>query len=331
MLKDLFKNIMDVLKKIKKTGLDFLYRLCAPLIRFKEKPKIDEFGNKPLKFQPIFIIGAPRTGSTILYQLITNTFDVLYIDNLVCKWRRNFFYGFKKSQAKFGNRPHDIYKSVHGATTKYGEHAPSECGGFWYRWFPTDRHFLDFNEIPVSDLEEIRKNITAVTNYHGKPIVFKNLNAGQRLRVLSKIFPQSKFIWIKRDPLETALSIIKVKRKLNIELNRFWSIMPYNVKDLKKMGGYEQVVKQIYHLEKQIFLDKELLPQENMLILTYDQLVSNTQKELSKIKQFISPQIGERKGAAELEIVKKSVNPDNPDYGRLLEEIGKIDWNYGKE
>jgi hypothetical protein len=30
------------------------------------------------------MIGAPRTGSTILYQSLTNYFDLLYIDNLVC-------------------------------------------------------------------------------------------------------------------------------------------------------------------------------------------------------------------------------------------------------
>ena len=35
-----------------------------------------------LEYPPIFIIGAPRSGSTLLYQVLTDYFEVGYISNL---------------------------------------------------------------------------------------------------------------------------------------------------------------------------------------------------------------------------------------------------------
>ena len=65
----------------------------SPIIALWEKPKAAEYANKPLMHQPVFIIGAPRTGSTILYQGLTNYIDVLYIDNLTSRLYKNFFFG----------------------------------------------------------------------------------------------------------------------------------------------------------------------------------------------------------------------------------------------
>ena len=84
---------------------------------------------------PVFIIGAPRTGSTFLYQSITNSLDVAYIDNLVELFYDSFCAGFFISKALYGNKPHNNFVSYHGNTRRLGGlHAPSECGAFWYRW-----------------------------------------------------------------------------------------------------------------------------------------------------------------------------------------------------
>ena len=174
------------------------FSLVSPLIKVWEDKQIKKYASMPLKHQPVFIIGAPRTGSTILYQTITNQLDVLYIDNLVCHFYRNIFFGFWLSNKLFKQKAHNCFKSNHGNTSSCGLHAPSECGGFWYRWLPNDRHFIDYDDITDEMVEQIREEITAVINYFDKPLVFKNLNAGQRLRLLQRCFPEAKFIFTKR-------------------------------------------------------------------------------------------------------------------------------------
>jgi hypothetical protein len=44
-----------------------IYTLLLPFIKRWEQKYYDKYANMPLKHQPVFIIGAPRTGSTILY------------------------------------------------------------------------------------------------------------------------------------------------------------------------------------------------------------------------------------------------------------------------
>ena len=62
-----------------------LIKAIGPFLSLFSKIFLAKNYNKNIKLSddlaPIFIIGAPRTGSTILYQGLTNQADVLYIDN----------------------------------------------------------------------------------------------------------------------------------------------------------------------------------------------------------------------------------------------------------
>src|SRR6056297_1278708 len=122
----LMKGKLPGLKNYRAAAANRLVSLAAPVIHFFERDKIKSYGSQPLKHQPVFIIGAPRTGSTILYQALTNLYDVLYIDNLVCRFHRNLFLGFRVSNRIYGAKPHNSFSSYHGRTR--GGHSPSECG-----------------------------------------------------------------------------------------------------------------------------------------------------------------------------------------------------------
>lgn len=298
----------------------------SPVLSMFERRLVSRYSGLPLKHQPVFIIGAPRTGSTILYQAITNELDVLYVDNLACSLRNNLFFGIWLSRKVFKSEPHDNFKSEHGNTSRHGGHAPSECGAFWYRWMPKDRHFVDENDIDEKALKEIRLEITSVINYHDKPIIFKNLNAGLRMRVLSKIFPEAKFIWIKRDPRYVSQSILKGREKVNANLSKWWSLMPRNYEILKKMTPIVQVVGQIYSIEQQIYKDKSMFSIKNILVLHYADL-NKLEAVLAKVHQFIGSDIPKKKNPVQAQIVIEEKDSYMGGVLSQLEgEIGILDW-----
>ena len=292
-----------------KSYLNFIVRgilnLFAPLIKKWEKKYFEKYANLPPKHQPVFIIGAPRTGSTILYQTITNQLDVLYIDNLICWFNRNLFFGFWLSDKFFNRKAHNCFKSNHGDTSSCGLHAPSECGGFWYRWLPSDRHFIDYDDITDDIVKEIREEITTVINYFDKPLVFKNLNAGQRLRLLSKCFPDAKFIFAKRDPLFTAQSILKAKRKLKISDDKYWGILSRNFKELESLNYPEQIIKQIFYIEKQIDEDSKLFDVKNFLNIEYLKLGNHFNNILSECQRFVYAKEKKYYQKAEIKLTEK--------------------------
>ncbi len=302
--------------------------VLSPLILMFEKGYIKKYSNQPLKHQPVFIIGAPRTGSTILYQTLTNQMDILYVDNLVCRFYKNFFFGFWLSDKLFKQKAHNCFKSNHGDTAKCGLHAPSECGGFWYRWLPMDKHFMDNNDITDDMAKEIKEEITAIINHFDKPIIFKNLNAGQRLRLLKQCFPEAKFIFIKREPVFTAQSILKAKRKIGTEDNEFWSVMPKNYKELEKLNPYEQIVKQIYSIEKQILEDSKLFDNNNFLIINYKDLGKEFETTLTICRNFVKVKDKNAFEKSKINLTEKLTLDDN-EIDKFNKEIKNLDWeNY---
>jgi len=295
-----------------------------------EQRRIEKYAQMPGEFQPVFIIGAPRTGSTLLYQLLTHCLDVVYIDNLSALFYKNLYFGFRLSRVFFGRKCHHCFESSQGDTFQCGLNAPAECGNFWYTWLPRDRHFIGRDEIPQEHQKKIRQILTAIMNRCNRPLVFKNLNAGQRMGLLSQVLPGARFIFIKRPPLYTAQSILLSKQKLGLQPHEWWSIMPKNYPDLVNLPPHRQAVRQVFFLEKQIDEDRRLFPDRNFITVDYASLCNQPREIIEKLRLFIGPRVEWRKGAQipSLSFSESQQLPD-ADFSALEKEVQQLDWeNY---
>jgi hypothetical protein len=260
------------------------YKIASSAAAILQRPLVHRYGRAPLSQQPVFIIGAPRTGSTIFYQALTNYLDVLYIDNLACRWHRSLYFGFWLSRRAFGVGPHDNFEAQHGDTRAFGGHAPSECGDFWYRWLPRDRHFVDADEISGASVEEMRREIVAVTNRWNRPLVFKNLSCGQRLRLLKRCFPNAKFIYIRRDPERVIASILEARARTSTPEGELWSIRPRNYTEIASLPEESMVAAQVDLLGSQIEADLMLFPRENVMEINFNEFSLET---IHRVGEFI--------------------------------------------
>ncbi|MHA7808482.1 MAG: sulfotransferase family protein [Marinobacter adhaerens] len=264
---------MSSVNKGFRIGKSIILNMIQSAIRWWEDKYIGVSASEAL--QPVFIIGAPRTGSTILYQALTNAYQFIYIDNTACFWHRNLRWGLWLSHKRHGSQPHSNFDATNGNTRKFGGHAPSECGEFWYRWLPKDRHFVDHCEVTPKVVEEMRAEILGASGYFNRPILFKNLNAGQRLRLIHKAFPNAKFIFVRRDPRFVTLSILKARKKVGASAGQWWSIMPANVDELRTLPEGNMCAAQVYFLERQIEKDLALFPKENVQEVHYQDFNEN--------------------------------------------------------
>jgi len=303
-------------------------RYGKPIIDIWEKPKIKYYASLPQRHHLIFIIGAPRTGSTILYQLLTQYLDVIYMDNLCHMLYRNPFFGCYLSNLFFKNKPHDSFKSNHGKT--YGLHSPSEFWNFWYRWLPKDHHFIDKEEINRDSIIEIKNIIFSLINKYGKPVLFKNMHHGQRMRLIYGISPNTKFIFLKREPLYIAQSLIIAKRKFGLNENDWWSTKPKNYKVLSKLNGCKMVVEQVFNIEKQIIEDSKFFKKDNFIKIHYEDLCCNTIETINRIQSFL--QTGYREGAKFRDVninISNKLKLKKNILKKIDAEIKKHDWvNY---
>lgn len=185
------------------------------------------------------------------------------------------------SNRRFKLTPHNNFDAEHGNTYKFGAHAPSECGQFWYRWLPKDKHFIDMGEIPRSTISRLKSEFSKFNKLFKEPILFKNLNMGQRLRFIKEFAPDSKIIFIQRDPRFTISSILKARRKVGIPDNVIWSVKPKNFKALEKLSEIEMCAAQVYYLEKQIKEDLALFDKSNVKSIHYNDLSRDLVEELA--------------------------------------------------
>lgn len=275
-MKGVFRSILrrtrNVVAPALRLGLASINRLMLPFMGGARSP------------DPIFIIGAPRSGSTILYQALTNALDLLYIDNLTSRFHFNLFLGIWLSQLRYHNQPHGNFKAQHGDTRAFGGHAPSECGAFWYQWLPRDRHFVGHGEVSKRHVAQLRFAVTFPSRWFQRPILFKNLNAGQRLQLIHDAFPNARVIFIQRDLEETAQSILKARRGLGVPVGQAWSVQPRVFDDLADMPEEDMCREQVRRLEAQIDEDLQLFPQDQVVRLSHAEL---SPQLIEKLQQWI--------------------------------------------
>ncbi|MBW7989681.1 MAG: sulfotransferase [Planctomycetes bacterium] len=311
-------------RKLFNTIAGLVRRILAPVEAFV----IRRYATEEAKYPPIFIIGAPRAGSTILYEYMTNYLDIMYINNFMCRFNKILYLASVASKIIFRGGQHNCFDSEHGATN--GWNSPSECGGFWYRWFPRDKHFVDSDELDNIQISQIREVVVAIINKHNKPILFKNMNCGQRLRIIKNIFPNALFIYCKRDPLFTAQSIIESRERIHKNRQTWWSIMPREYDKLLKLDYCEQVVKQIYYIQKQIEKDADFFEKKQFIEIWYEDFCKLPKSIIEDIRSFLSQNgvsTGYRAEVAETKIrLSQQRRIDKQTYNRLSKLVESLDW-----
>ncbi len=237
-------------------------------------------------FSPIFIVGAPRSGSTLLFQVLTDALDFGYLSNAHCR-----FFGSpalaERLLRPLKNKKKSDYTSFHGQTKGWA--APSECGAWWYRFFRHDPAYVTLQDVDPKKMINFRRSLLALTKIAGKPVLFKNLYASLRMEAIGRYIPEALFIVIKRDVFFNAASILAGRKKTFGTYNKWWSVPPPNVDSLLNTNPAHQVVGQINSIYEEIerVVQGGYVDHERVLYIKYEDLCTNSYFVLAKIEQFV--------------------------------------------
>lgn len=237
---------------------------------------------------PIFIVGAPRSGTTFLYQLIVSMFDVEYPTNFIAKFWGNPVVGYIFQSELLANEKKDFvssFKSHHGFTeNEFLE--PHEFGYFWNRWFDHSKSHYNSRDTQID--EDLVKTIYSLQTISRKNWVFKNLTLGLKIPLIKRLFPNAKFVYIQRDPYDTALSLYKGRIERYGDDKIWWSLEPKEINEVRKLLPKEQVVAQVYYVNRQIEEDLRILKKEDYLCFTYENLTSNFSNIMNQLEEFLN-------------------------------------------
>lgn len=223
---------------------------------------------------PTFIIGPPRCGSTLAIQVLTEALEVGFISNAHAPW-----FG-APAAAEIALRwvrrrvPSD-FRSDLGRTE--GAHAPSECAAWWYRFFPRSPTYVGPGSLGDEILARFRRSVKALTAASGRPVVFKNLYASLRIHPIVAAIPESIFVVIRRNHEDIAKSLLAARLKEYGGPDRWLSVEPPNIEELRRLPVHLQVLGQarsIYELIASDLLSAGV-PSRQVLEFEYDALCSD--------------------------------------------------------
>jgi len=236
----------------------------------------------PLPQKPIFVVGAPRSGSTLLYQLLVVRFDVAYLSNLHCR-----FFGapaFVERAVGKRLRPPGDFSSRFGSTR--GLAAPSECGPYWYRFFRKFPQHVSLAEADPGRLQRLRESVRAFAKAADRPLVFKNLVNSVRLAPLAAALPEALFVVVRRDEADTAASILAGRRTVHADESEWWSVEPPQIERLRTLPPREQVLEQVRAIESLVDETKEEIGRDRFLDVRYEDACADTHRALGSIAEF---------------------------------------------
>ncbi len=197
----------------------------------------------------VFILGLPRSGTTLVYQYLVHRLHVAYFTQAVghhpCDPCRTTW-----SQIRSGGTYRSDFESEYGRSR--GDLAPREAGSFWLRFFHIDDYQTNA-DVREEDLAEMRKTVACIQAlFHGAPFVNKNVKHLLRVPVLNGAFPNPHFLVVERDPVDVALSVWRSRLEYSGSYDAWFSVRPSNYEALRALDPVEQVVGQIVGLERKL-------------------------------------------------------------------------------
>lgn len=239
------------------------------------------------EFPSIFILGLPRSGTTLLTQLIYSSLDVACTDHIVARFWKTPLVGAKLSKILFRGEKSSSFSSEYGRTHQLNE--PHEFSWFWHKALNFRGDFSRYDPSAASkdiDWELVRAQLVGLTNVFQSGVVHKPLELlAFQLERFRNVLTKSLFIYIERDPIDTATSIYRAREANGVE-NWFSSYPPVKSYEMIKNGTPEaQVAGQVLALRKFYETQIQLIDDSALVRTTYEEVCCNPNLVLDKVVQ----------------------------------------------
>lgn len=301
---------------------DFLRQLNEILAPSEEA----DYRDLPERLPTLHILGAPRSGTTLLHQVVASCLDVGYINNLIAAFWRAPVYGIRLSRKLLAEVPVSSFRSRYGRTS--GIHEPHEFGYFWSSVLGYDEmRQRDAAFEDQIDWARLRSILINMAEAFGRPLVLKPFLLAWHIARLQAVMPKACFVWIRRDPLQTALSIVELRKKYAGSLETWVGLKPAEYAWLKDEPYWTQVAGQVCYIEKSIRSQIEAVGGRNVLTIDYEDFAENPKTVLRQIQELLGHN-GFRPDSTSQPptsfTTRRRTPQDSEDYERVRQEVERF-------
>jgi hypothetical protein len=242
----------------------------------------------------VLVVGAPRSGTTLLSQLMARHLEIAWVDNAAARYWNAPVEGLRRSLARGPAAAREVpLRSRLGAAE--GSRGPHEFGWFWH-WFGgfPDADELDGEELARIDWPALRRQLYAMSGLAQRPLLLKSITfANYQIPALVEALPNLRFVHIRREPSQVVRSILGARRQRYGDERCWWSLRPRAWRDWAALDPVAQVCRQVTHATRAI--DAALLgPARGLgLAVEYERLVADPRAVLGAISHHVGAALRE--------------------------------------
>ncbi|MFQ6678151.1 MAG: sulfotransferase [Fidelibacterota bacterium] len=267
-----------------------------------EKVFIEPFVNlNKIDIEPIFLIGPPRSGTTIIAQWFIHYLDQpkTYISRITDL--------YPDAVLLLNTILNDSFvKNNIMSMNKYGQmvglKSMAEGNRLW-PWYIDSlqekdikqfRHIYDRTDYSIDNI--ITPNVSSFLNnvlkkqclfYKTNLLINKSTHNTTKVLELKELFPKSRFIGIIRDGRYVTKSLLRARKEILGDKEKWWNTKPSIFNEIKNMKPHLSCARQWSGLLTDLENQFELLEEKDYGYIRYIDFINNPQKELQKLyKKF---------------------------------------------
>jgi omega-hydroxy-beta-dihydromenaquinone-9 sulfotransferase len=231
--------------------------------------------------RPIFIVGCGRSGTTILYEILSAHPQIASFSNYTERWPRipqlallshlRRFQRVRRSNSRFAPKPTEGYALW------------DSCGG---RSAMARNAPLVEADVTETEAQCVKKLIRNHLRYQNAVrFLNKNTRNSRRLRYLKEIFPDAAFIHVLRDPRATAGSLVRVSWWMDLPL---WWADNQTPRQLTALGQQHAVLaaKHWRSVIERLLADSKTLSSNQYLEVRYEAFIDSPTDVVARILDF---------------------------------------------
>lgn len=214
------------------------------------------------RYPPLFIVGVPRAGTTLVFQHLLNSFRFAYVSNLAEAHPRSPVTYSLVCRTLGGRTP--TYDNQLGQTPSAT--GASDGWNLFERWFPryalepVDRHRL---------AAECPQIVGALEWLYDGPLANKNNHHSVRIQHLHRLFPDARFLHVTRDHRSTALSLRDAREEAEVAVGEWWSCPAPQFLDREFESQLEQAAFTVVGIDRHLQRTLNRIPDSQTVRVEY--------------------------------------------------------------
>lgn len=264
-------------------ALELLAKSLAPVslaLQLRERQILDR--GPRLERPLLLVVGAPRTGTTLVSQALANCFDVGYFTNLNAMFPRAPL----AAETLFGGRHvEQDYDSLYGVTA--GLAGINAGFHFWDRFLGSDR-YAPAESLSAQRQRQLLDFFQCWCGLTGKPFLNKNNRNLACAEMLAEALPNAVFLCVNREPLQVVQSLIQARKWVQGDPCRAWGLFAEAARDDSEAAVVDAVCNQVERNLQSVTAARRSIPSERWLEIEYESFCGDPVGSIDAVRRKFS-------------------------------------------